>query len=93
MLAGKKKELMIPVAANEGRDRIGVEHAKMRSSLAGADTGMDDLIMRTSEFESKDAGLIQAEVASAHSGMADFEQGRRIGVHELSKKIRERYGL
>lgn len=81
------------VAAKEIRDKMGPEHAKACSSLTGAGADIDKLIMRTSEFESKDAELIRAEVASVRSGLIDFERGRWIDARELSRKIRTRFDL
>ena len=93
MSTGGKKELMTRATAKETRDRIEAERAKACSSLADASMGIDKLIMHTPESESKDAGLIQAEVLSVRSGIADFEQGHYIDARELSRKIRTRHDL
>ena len=85
---------MSPVAAKEIRDWMESEHADAQGPFTGESVGAGDfIIMRSTDFQMKNAAPTQTEVESVRRGMADFEAGRCMEARELSQRIRDRYGI
>ena len=85
---------MSSIAAKEIRDWIESEHAAARGPFTADSVGAGDfVIMRAEDLVSADTEPSDAEIASVRRGMADFVRDECVEAHELSRAIRNRYGL
>lgn len=85
---------MSPIAMQEIKAWMESEYAEAQGPFAAEKIGAPEFtIIRTPGYEASSSAPADDEVASVRAGIADFERGAYEDAREVSRRVRERYGL
>lgn len=85
---------MSPIAMQEIKAWMESEYAAAQGPFTAEKIGAPEFtIIRTPGYETLSSAPTDDEVASVREGIADFECGAYEDAREVSRRVRDRYGL
>lgn len=85
---------MSPTAMQEIKEWLEAGYAEARGPFTAEKIGApESTIIRTPGYDALSSALTDDKVASVREGIADFERGAYEDAREVSRRVRDWYGL